>query len=77
MEQNNALLRKMHRGTVYGRLTHLFYWIIIIGVSVWVYYYIQPYLAKISAMYSQAQNELNSVNSLKNNVTNSLKNLGN
>jgi hypothetical protein len=51
--ENNKLLKKV-RGV--QKRTHLFrlaYWIIIIGITLGAYYYIQPYLEKIISMYNE------------------------
>ncbi len=37
VEENHALLRKMHRSAVLGRVFHMLYWIVIIGLSVGAY----------------------------------------
>ena len=48
-EQNNRMLRAMRRSALIGRFMHLLYWVIIIGISVISYYYIQPYLGTITS----------------------------
>ena len=47
VEENNELLRKMHRAALVGRVFRLLYWIAIIGLSVGAYYLIQPYVEQI------------------------------
>ena len=42
-EENNKILRKMRRSIMWGRIFHILYWILIIGVSVGAYAIIQPY----------------------------------
>ncbi len=42
-QENNKILRKMRRSILWGRIFHTLYWVIIIGLSVGAYYYIQPY----------------------------------
>jgi len=41
-EDNNRILSKMHRSMQWGRIFKAVYWIIIIGVSLGLFYFIQP-----------------------------------
>ena len=43
-EENNAILRGMRRTQRITAIMHILYWVIIIGVSVGAFYFIQPYL---------------------------------
>ena len=43
-EENNKLLKKINRSIQWGRFVKLVYWLIIIGLSVGAFYYIQPLL---------------------------------
>ena len=47
VEENNKILRKMRRSIFLGRVFHALYWVIIIGVSIGAYYYVQPYLESV------------------------------
>lgn len=51
VEESNALLRKMHRADLVARAFRLFYWIVIIGLSVGAYYFVQPYVEQIQNVY--------------------------
>ncbi len=51
VEENNALLRKMHRSALVGRIFSILYWVIIIGLSVGAFYFIQPYVNQIQGLY--------------------------
>lgn len=51
VEENHAMLRKMRRAAFWGRAWHLLYWLIIIGISVGAYYYIQPYIDQLLNLY--------------------------
>ena|SRR3989338_567893 len=42
-EENNKILKKMHRSIQWGRFIHAVYWIIIIGSAVGAYYFLQPF----------------------------------
>ncbi len=43
-EENNRILRKMRRSIVWGRVLHALYWVIVIGVSVGAFIYVQPFI---------------------------------
>ena len=53
-EENNAILRRMHRQATVGSIIRIIYWVLIIGVSVASYYYIQPYLATLTSFIAQS-----------------------
>jgi len=42
------------------------YWIILIGVSVGAYYYIQPYLEQLITIYADLQSSANSIQNFVN-----------
>ena len=43
-EENNKLLRKMRRSMRWGQVFTAFYWLVIAGTAVSVYYFIQPFI---------------------------------
>lgn len=47
VEENNELLRKMRRSALVGRIFRVLYWVIVIGLSVGAYYFIQPYVENL------------------------------
>ncbi len=65
---NNKLLRKMHRAAIWGRVGHLLYWIVIIGLSVGAYYFVEPYVTQLQGVYGGVQTDLQSVSKLLNAV---------
>ena len=50
------LVEKMHRGILWGRFFSFLKWAIIIGVSVWSYIALQPYLQKALGIGQQLGN---------------------
>ena len=54
-EDSNVLLHKMHRSAVRSSIMRAIYWIIIIGSGVVSYYYLQPYISKVLALYNDVQ----------------------
>ena len=61
VEENNTLLRKMHRAALFWRVFHTLYWIIIIGLSVGAYYFFQPYVEQIQGVYGGFKGDVESV----------------
>lgn len=53
-EQNNRMLRSMRRSAMIGRLFHVFYWLIIIGLTVVSYYVLQPYIGTMTSLLDTA-----------------------
>jgi len=51
VRENNKLLKKMHRASVWGRIFRLVYWVIIIGVMLGTYYYLQPFVDGLLTAY--------------------------
>ena len=51
-EQNNKMLKKLHRAMWVKSVFSFIYWLLIIGAAVGAYYYIQTYLDQILEIYS-------------------------
>lgn len=47
-EENNVLLRKLHRSIVWGRVFRVAYWLILIALALGAFYIIQPYVEAIA-----------------------------
>ena len=54
-KENNRLLKKMRRAAIWGRVMHLLYWVLIIGVSLGLFYFLQPYIDQVKALYEGLQ----------------------
>ena len=50
-KDNNKMLRSMRRSMIWGRVRSVIYWLIIIGISIGAFYFIQPYFNKILGLY--------------------------
>jgi hypothetical protein len=60
--ENNKLLHKMRRGAIYGNIFRFFYWTIILGGPVIIYfYYLQPYMQQLLDAYSGAQDGVENI----------------
>ena len=80
VEENNSLLRKMHRSALWGRIFHFLYWVVIIGLSVGAYYFIQPYVEQIQGVYGGVKGDVENIRgaaSQLNNIGNFFKGGGN
>ena len=63
-EENNALLKKtIRRGRVAAAFRFL-YWLVVIGLSVSAYYYVQPYIEKMIPVLNTAISEVNAEKNL-------------
>jgi len=50
--ENNKMLRSMKRSMVWGQIMSVVYWLIIIGVSIGAFYFLQPYINKMLNLYN-------------------------
>jgi hypothetical protein len=67
-EENNDILRSIKRSMRFSSFMTVVYWLIIIGISVGAWYFVQPYLNKAEGLYSAAHTELNNVSNTVNSV---------
>ena len=70
-KQNNEMLHSMRRSQRWGSVMHAIYWLIIIGASVAAYYYSQPYIDKLMALYKQNQSVFSDLKNLGSQVSGS------
>lgn len=54
-KENNQILRSLRRAQRWANIMRFIYWILIIGISIGAYYYIQPYLEQVLKLYSENQ----------------------
>ncbi|MBI4692310.1 MAG: hypothetical protein HY773_02645 [Candidatus Terrybacteria bacterium] len=54
-EESLRILKKMNRAAVIGRILRFFKWMIIIGISVGAFYYIEPYIGQLADLLKQLQ----------------------
>jgi len=65
-QENNKLLKKMHRASVWGHIFSVMYWIIIVGAMLGSYYYLQPYIDVLIGAYQTLMSSVESVQNLGN-----------
>ena len=50
--ENNVMLKKMRASRRWGSFFRFIYWIVIIIGSIWLYYFIEPYLSGLIEAYN-------------------------
>jgi len=51
--ENNKLLQSIRRTHRFGVAIKIFYWVVIIALSVGAYYFVSPYVNMLTGLYSQ------------------------
>lgn len=59
-EENNHLLHKMVRGARIARIARITYWVIVLGISIGAYYYVQPYIDQITSVFGGFMDNISS-----------------
>ncbi len=54
-EESLKILKKLNKSRRMGSLFFVFKWLIIIGLAIGAFYYLEPYINQIKTMYSQVQ----------------------
>lgn len=52
-EENNKILKSMRRASRLGTAFRIFYWLVIIGIGLGSYYFVEPYLKQVMDIYSK------------------------
>ncbi|MDP3661368.1 MAG: hypothetical protein Q8R17_00720 [bacterium] len=60
-KENNTILRKMRRASRIGTSLHIFYWLVVIGLSFGAYYFIEPYIGELERVYSGLKGDVDNV----------------
>ncbi len=63
-KENNHILKGIKNSKRWSALFRFIYWIIIVGVSVGVFYFVQPYINSVLKMYNDIQNNLDTIKSV-------------
>lgn len=61
--KNNEIISKMYRASLWGRGIKILYWVILIGVTVGSFLFLQPYIDTLKDVYggfSQSQEQVKS-----------------
>lgn len=60
-QENNEILRNMRSVSRWSTAFRVFYWIVIIGLSLGAFYAIQPYVDQIMGVYNEAQKNIETI----------------
>lgn len=60
-EENSKILRRMRRTARWSAFLSILYYIVIVGLAVGAFYYIQPFLGKIGQTYGNFSNMYDTV----------------
>lgn len=63
--ENNKILRGMQRNARIERFWHLLKWIVIVVITIWSYFLIQPYLVQLQEAYQNIQGAKNAVSDIQ------------
>lgn len=51
VEKDHSRINKLYRAMQWGRIFTVIYWVLIIGIAVGAFYFIQPYVEQLGGMY--------------------------
>jgi hypothetical protein len=57
-EDNNKILLSIKRGMQWSRILTVIYWLLIIGISIGAFYFVQPYVDQIVKTYGSFSNAI-------------------
>ncbi|MEK7606261.1 MAG: hypothetical protein AAB458_01535 [Patescibacteria group bacterium] len=57
--ENNEILKKLYRSTMWGHALRALYWILIIGITVGTFYFLQPYVNTLQGVYGDFEDTQN------------------
>ena len=72
-QENNKILRGIRRSNRWSGFFRVIYWVLIIGVSIGAFYFIQPYINAITKTYGSLQQNINDVKNITNKITSTSK----
>jgi len=72
-EDNNRILRGIRRSNRWSTFFRAIYWIIIIGVSIGAFYYIQPYVDTLLKTYQSLQGSIQNIQTTTNKIPGLIK----
>jgi hypothetical protein len=55
-QENNKMLRSMRNSMRWARIMTVIYWLLIIGISVGAFYFLQPYVDQVVKTYGSFSN---------------------
>ncbi len=64
-EENNKILKKLQSARRWAAFVRVLYWLIIISVTLAIYYSIQPFIGNFTEMYQEAERIFHDVSDFK------------
>jgi len=64
-EENNKLLKKLHRAAIWSRAFRVVYWAVILIAGFGAYYFIQPYIEALQSTYEGIRGGVQSVQEIQ------------
>lgn len=58
-KENNELLLKLYKVQRFAQITRIIYWVVIVGVAVGAFYFIQPFFNTLLGVYGVDSSSLN------------------
>ena len=71
-EENNKLLRSLHRSMRIRRFMSIIYWVLIIGSAFGAYYFAEPYIGQVKEAYGGAKSNFEEYNQFFQNLKDKL-----
>ena len=62
------ILKKINRGRIFGNVFSVLKWTLIIGLSFWAYYYIEPFLSQYVDMLRGLTSGVENIGEISNNI---------
>jgi hypothetical protein len=62
--ENNKLLRKMFTIAKWARVARIIYWLVLIGISIGAFYFVQPYLEQLLGVYTGLQEGVSNISEI-------------
>ena len=60
-KENNELLLKLYKAQRLAQITRIIYWVVIVGMAIGAFYFIQPFLDSMLGAYGVDSSSLNSL----------------
>ena len=69
-QENNELLKKVHKIQRWAQITRIAYWFIILGIAFGSFYFIKPFLGSITSLYSGGVSNVNNLQDIRKSIPN-------
>jgi len=73
VEQNNKMLHSLQNRARFGTIFSVLKWVIVVGISIGAYAFLQPYLNILLDTYTSIQESTSAIDQLKNSIPDTSK----